>query len=106
MKALVAAATAAAAAGPLPVEVSGSGELASAIREALGVEHEAAERPGTIVETTGEVPEMQAVLARVRDLGTVVLAAAPAQDGKKLDLYADLHVRGLTVVGVCAPPPE
>jgi threonine dehydrogenase-like Zn-dependent dehydrogenase len=105
MRALVAAATAAAAAGPPPIEVSGSSELAAAIGAELGGERErSSERPGTIVETTGEVSEIQAALARVRDLGTVVLVAAPAPDGPKLDLYTDLHVRGLTVVGVCVPP--
>lgn len=105
MSALATAAVAAAASGPLPVEVTGAGELAAAIRAELGPGEPATEeRPGTIVETTGAAAEIQAALARVRDLGLVVLAAAPAADAADLDLYADLHVRGLTVVGVTEPP--
>ena len=105
MSALASAAVAAAASGPRPVEVAGSGELAAAIRAELdGEQGSSEERPGTIVETTGEVAEIQAALARVRDLGLVVLAVAPAPDAPDLDLYADLHVRGLTVVGITEPP--
>jgi threonine dehydrogenase-like Zn-dependent dehydrogenase len=105
VSALAAAAVAAAASGPLPVEVAGSGELAAAIRAELGLSTVASEeRPGTIVETTGAVAEIQAALARVRDLGTVVLAVAPAPEAPDLDLYVDLHARGLTVVGVPEPP--
>lgn len=104
MRALAAAAVAAAASGPRPVEVAGSGGLADAIRAELGDgQGRSDERPGTVVETTGEVAGIQAALARVRDLGLVVLAVAPAPDAPDLDLYADLHVRGLTVVGVAEP---
>ena len=104
MSALAAASVAAAASGPRPVEVAGSGELAAAIRAQLGGgDGSPEERPGTIVETTGEVAGIQAALARVRDLGLVVLVVPPAPDAPDLDLYADLHVRGLTVVGVAQP---
>jgi hypothetical protein len=96
---------AAAAAGPVPVEVTGAGELAAAIRAELGVPREPGEeRPGTVVETTGDAAEIQAALARVRDLGLVVLAAPLASGAPDLDLYADLHVRGLTVQGLAEPP--
>jgi hypothetical protein len=105
VSALATATVAAAASGPLPVEVTGAGELAAAVRAELGLGERATdEQPGTIVETTGAVAEIQAALARVRDLGLVVLAAAPASDAADLDLYADLHVRGLTVLGVAEPP--
>jgi hypothetical protein len=105
VSALAAAAGAAAASGPHPVEVAGSGALAAAIRAELGLANATSEeRPGTIVETTGAVAEIQAALARVRDLGTVVLAVAPAPEAPDLDLYADLHVRGLTVVAIPEPP--
>ena len=101
MSTLAAAALAVAAAGPRPVEVVGSGELAAAIRAQLGGgQGRSEELPGTIVETTGEVAGIQAALARVRDLGLVVLAVAPAPGAPDIDLYADLHVRGLTVAGV------
>jgi len=91
----------AAATGPVPVEVTGLGPLADSLRADLGVAASSAEsRPGTIVETTGETAEVIAALVRVRDLGTVVLAGPTTRDAAPIDLYADLHVRGLTVVGV------
>jgi hypothetical protein len=91
------------AAGPgaEPVEVTGSGYLAGRLRTDLGVPARAGDdRPGTIVETTGETAEIVAALMRVRDLGTVVLAGPATTDSRPIDLYADLHVRGLTVIGV------
>ncbi len=98
------AAAAVAASGPRPVEVTGSGALASAIRTELDVTQGSSdERPGTVVVTSGDVAEIQEALARVRDLGLVVLVAAPTPDAPRLDLYTDLHVRGLTVVGVPEP---
>ena len=98
------AAAAVAATGPRPVEVTGSGALASAIRTELDVTQGGSdEQPGTVVVTSGDVAEIQEALARVRDLGLVVLIAAPTPDAPRLDLYTDLHVRGLTVVGVPEP---
>ena len=101
-RAMVAAA--AAASGPRPVEVTGSGALAFAVRDELDVTPGSSdERPGTVVVTSGEVAEIQDALVRVQDLGLVILVAAPTSDAPRLDLYTDLHVRGLTVVGVPEP---
>ncbi|HVE69472.1 MAG TPA: hypothetical protein VNB64_12915 [Solirubrobacteraceae bacterium] len=90
---------AAVAAGEPPIEVSGGGELAQRLRERLGVSGGASEaHPRTVVETTGTVAEVQRALERVDDLGTVVLAGAPVAPDSTIDLYADAHVRGLTVI--------
>lgn len=55
-----------------------------------------------VVETTGQPMEVEAALRRAPDLGTVVLAGPVPEQPPAIDLYADLHVRGLTVV--CVPP--
>lgn len=54
--------------------------------------------PELVVERTGTADGVRAALAQVADLGTVVLAA-PLSAPVELDLYADLHVRGLTLLG-------
>jgi hypothetical protein len=55
-----------------------------------------------VVETTGEPMEVVAALRRAPDLGFVVLAGPLPEQPPAIDLYGDLHVRGLTVV--CVPP--
>jgi hypothetical protein len=57
-----------------------------------------------IVETTGDFARVRDALRACPDLGTVVLAGPIAGSPPALDLYADLHVRGLTVV--CRRPDE
>lgn len=85
------------------VEVTGASELAGRLRGRLADRPVAAGRPpAAIVETTGEPDAIRGALERVDDLGTVVLAGPIAEDTVALDLYADLHVRGLTVIGVPA----
>lgn len=89
---------AAARQGPAPVEVAGSGELAQELRAQLGTSGEG--RAGTIVETTGELSSIELAMARVEDLGTIVLAGPPMGEDATVDLYSDIHVRGLTVIAL------
>lgn len=97
---------AATAIGSLPkgeglVEVVGTGTLADEVRRLLRDRVRLPrpdERPTAIIETTGEPAELEAALQRVDDLGTVVLAGPLPSQPLALDLYADLHVRGLTLV--------
>jgi len=87
------------------VEVLGDGAFARALRARLGTGIPPAgdARPAVVVETSGDAAALGAALARVDDLGTVVLAGPVAgAEPVALDLYADLHVRGLTLVGVPA----
>jgi hypothetical protein len=86
--------------GEAPVEVVGHGALAEAVRERLDPPGSGSEPPCTIVDTTGELAEFEDVLARVDDLGTVVLAGPAVTSDSSVDLYADLHVRGLAIVAI------
>lgn len=95
------AVAAAVPAGEGPLEVVGDTAFARDLRARLGAGPIAAgARPAVIVEASGEASALAAALGRVADLGTVVLAGPRASTPVDLDLYADLHVRGLTVVGV------
>lgn len=82
------------------LEVTGDGPLAQALRARLAAAPGAGAAPATIVETTGKTGAIRAALARVADLGTVVLAGPVAPGPVALDVYGDLHVRGLTLVAV------
>ena len=55
--------------------------------------------PTIVVETTGTTEGVAAALSEVADLGHVVLAGRTSAEMPDLDLYADLHVRGLTLLG-------
>lgn len=57
----------------------------------------------TIVDTTGDPAVLEAATNRLADLGTLVLAGEPLGRRLSLDLYPDVHRRGLRLVGV-APP--
>jgi len=97
---ITAAAVAALPAGG-EVAVTGGGQLADALRSRLGPriapEHDPVR---AVIDTTGDPEVIAASLARLDDLGTLVLARPATPGPAALDLYADLHVRGLTVVGI------
>jgi threonine dehydrogenase-like Zn-dependent dehydrogenase len=98
------AAVAALPAGIGPVEVLGETGLADAVRVRLAeTQGPRGGRPAAVIDTTGEPRHIEAALRRVADLGTVVLAGPLPSGPVQLDLYADLHVRGLTVIGVPSP---
>jgi hypothetical protein len=87
-----------------PVEVSGAGAVARLAAEILGVEPARAdERPAAVVETTGDPEAIAAAAARLADLGTLVLAGEARGRRVRLNLYPDVHSRGLRVVGVRPP---
>jgi threonine dehydrogenase-like Zn-dependent dehydrogenase len=84
-----------------PLDVVGNGALARRLRDDL--DPEGGDAPATIVETTGADAELRAALSRVAKVGTVVLAGPPPLEDPALDLYVDVHARGLTVIGVSPP---
>lgn len=88
------------------VEVTGDGRFAGEIRAAIETGADSGPssrdggpaRPACIVETTGRPEVIRQALARLADLGLLVLAGPPSV--LALDLYPDVHVRGLRLVGV------
>ena len=89
---------------PGSVEVLGSGAVARLVRELVAdTARSDADRPAAIVDCSGDPEAIAAAAERVDDLGTLVLAGPPPGDPLTLDLYPDVHVRGLRLVG--APPP-
>lgn len=90
------------------VEVVGAGEFADELRD-LAVRQVSAsgtsQRPSVVIELTGNDDSIRSALHRVRDLGTIVLAGPQPSAPLALDLYSDLHVRGLTVIGLSPVSP-
>jgi hypothetical protein len=99
---LVVAREAAAAVGDTrPVEVSGTGAVARLAAALLAVEPgRAPEGPAAVVEATGDPEAIAGAAARLADLGTLVLAGEALGRRVRLNLYPDVHSRGLRVVGV------
>lgn len=86
------------------VEVTGHGLLAARVR----AHHPPAAprrgaRPDAVVETTGDPEVVVLAMGRLATAGVLVLAGEPL--GRRLDvnLYKDVHVRGLRVIGVDRP---
>jgi hypothetical protein len=92
---------------PGPVEVSGDGERARRLTELVGGHPSGAGQvvaPGTVIDTTGTAEGLQRAFARVAALGTVILAGPEPIRPVALDLHDDVHVRGLTIIGLGAQP--
>jgi threonine dehydrogenase-like Zn-dependent dehydrogenase len=83
-----------------PVEVHGSGALAALLGSQLvpGTASEA-RRPAAVVDLTGEPSVLQDALRRLDDLGTLVLVAGGPTRAVDVDLYPDVHRRGLILRG-------
>jgi hypothetical protein len=88
------------------VHVIGVGAVAAAVRTLLAarqVETNSGEPPSAIIDTTGAPTAVIEATKRVASLGTVVLAGEPLDRALTADLYPDIHVRGLRVIGVKRP---
>ena len=90
------------AAGNGPVAVTGSGFIAEEARRRLAADCRLAaageEWPAAIIETTGDPGAIVEATRQVRNLGRVVLAGEPLGRAYPLDVYADLHLRGLHLI--------
>lgn len=96
--------------GLAPVSVTGGGLVAQFVRGLVerrtavpAARSRDVEPPRAIVDTTGRSAAIGDATRRVAVLGTVVLVGESSSGSVALDLYPDVHVRGLTLVGV-APP--
>ena len=81
------------------IAVEGRGLLARFTRILLGLEEAEPDRPAVIVDTVGSGASIAASAGRLANLGALILAA-PTEGSVALDLYPDVHRRGLTLVGV------
>jgi threonine dehydrogenase-like Zn-dependent dehydrogenase len=85
------------------VDVTGAGLVAAVVRRRLDSEDRLASRgastPAAVIETTGDPSDLVAALRRVSDAGTVVLVGEPVGRTYDVDLYPDVHVRGLRLIG-------
>jgi hypothetical protein len=61
--------------------------------------------PAAFIETTGEPSVVREATERVRTMGTVALAGEPLARPYDLDLYPDIHLRGLRLLGIARPEP-
>lgn len=96
----VARAAVAAVEGDEPVEVTGRGLIAQQVRALLEDRSRERGQPGAVVETTGDPGAIVEATRRVAALGTVVLVGESLGRKTELNLYPDVHVRGLKLVGV------
>lgn len=94
--------SAAAALGEIggPIEVMGSGAVAHVVRRLLRGRDGGGSAPAGIVELTGDPDAIVDATRRLADLGTLVLAGDPCGRSLTLELYPDVHLRGLRLVGV------
>jgi hypothetical protein len=92
---------------PESIEVTGDGLIARQIRATLAAitpndATAAGARPSAVIETTGDPDVIVAATCTLDDLGMLVLAGHP-RARLDLDLYPDVHVRGLELVGIAGP---
>lgn len=82
--------------------VTGNGIAAAEIRRALGATSAAAapDRPRAVIDTTGNPAAIRDAAHRLAGGGVLVLAGEPSGRRTDLNLYPDVHLRGLEVVGV------
>jgi hypothetical protein len=80
------------------VRVTGDGSLAGRLRS-RGLDGESTQPALAVVETTGLETALTKACGEVADGGLVVLAA-DAPEPIAIDLYRDVHRRGLVLVGV------
>jgi len=82
------------------VEVVGEGAVAQLVRSRLPQTEPDAGPPAAVIECTGDAHAIETALRRLDDLGTLVVAGASTVESLRIDLYPDVHVRALHLVGV------
>jgi threonine dehydrogenase-like Zn-dependent dehydrogenase len=86
------------------VEVIGDGLTAVSVRAALSRRGARSARPAALIDCAGDPVRLLELIPRVQDQGVVVLAGEPQCHELAVDLYVDVHRRGLRIIG--APRPE
>jgi hypothetical protein len=85
-----------------PVDVVGNGVVAARLRELLPARG-GDDRADICVDTTGDETVIGDATRRLADLGALVLVGEPGDEPVSFDLYPDVHVRGLRLIGVAGP---
>lgn len=94
---------------PARIEVLGQNSLGNELRRRLGAGAPRSPRrarlhrhaaPLAVVETTGTAAAVTSALTRVATGGTVVLAGERVSPKLPVNLYPDVHVRGVRMIGV------
>jgi hypothetical protein len=89
------------------VKILGDGLVAAEARRLLGARASGGgapdERPSCVLDATGDPDTILAALKDLADLGTLVAAGPLGDRALPVNLYSDIHLRGLKVIGV-APP--
>jgi hypothetical protein len=94
---------------PYSIEIVGRGQIARLVRTLVGRlpgpdrRSRPVEQPRAIVDTTGDPSMIVDATQRVADLGTVVLVGECLGRPTEMNLYPEVHARGLSLVGVAAP---
>lgn len=89
---------------PGPIHVIGGGLIAQLVGERLGERlSPGSPRPVAVVDCTGNPELIHAAIAHLDDLGAIVLVGPSPGESLVIDLYPNVHLRGLRIVGV-APP--
>lgn len=83
------------------VRVLGAGLVAEQARRLVG--RVGRGRPVAVIDALGSAESFATAAALVADGGLVVLAGAPGGALARVDLYADVHLRGVRVVGAGLP---
>ena len=78
------------------LEVTGDGIVAGLVRAAVA-SRDAEDAPDVVVDTTGDPTVVADATRRLRSLGLLVLAGESFGRSMDLDLYPDVHVRGLRI---------
>jgi len=81
-----------------PLEIIGNGITARGLRSLIPASSLEGP-PGVVVDLTGDPANVAAATRRLRDLGTLFLAGFSGGRSLDLELYPDVHLRGLRVVG-------
>jgi hypothetical protein len=88
--------------GPGVVGVTGTGIVAAEVRRLLGAAAASgpeAGRPEAVIDTTGDPDAIADATRRLADGGVLVLAGESGGRRTDINLYPNVHVRGLWVVG-------
>jgi hypothetical protein len=86
------------------IDVVGSGLIALQVRALLGSSSGSRDaRPRVLVDTTGDPAAIVDATRRVAPLGTVVLVGESLGRRAEMNLYPDVHLRGLELVGITSP---